>query len=50
MKIEITDVPDGIDVISGLSGTVEIKADQRTVMEYFLEPIMKGFGESLKEK
>ncbi len=50
VKIEITDVPDGISVISGLSGSVEIKTDQRTVMEYFLEPIIKGFGESLKEK
>ena len=50
VKIEITDIPDGISVISGLSGSVEIKTDQRTVMEYFLEPIIKGFGESLKEK
>lgn len=50
VKVEITDVPEGISVISGLSGSVEIKTDQRTVMEYFLEPIIKGFGESLKEK
>lgn len=50
VKIEVTDIPDGISVISGLSGSVEIKTDQRTVMEYFLEPIIKGFGESLKEK
>lgn len=50
VKVEITNVPDGIDVISGLSGSVEIKTDKRTVMEYFLEPIIKGFGESLKEK
>lgn len=49
VKIEVTDVPEGISVISGLSGRVEIKTDQRTVMEYFLEPIIKGFGESLKE-
>ncbi len=49
VKIEVTDIPDGISVISGLSGSVEIKTDQRTVMEYFLEPIIKGFGESLKE-
>lgn len=49
VKIEVTDVPEGISVISGLSGSVEIKTDQRTVMEYFLEPIIKGFGESLKE-
>ncbi len=50
VKIEITDVPDGVNVISGLSGSVEIKTDKRTVIEYFLEPIIKGFGESLKEK
>lgn len=50
VKLEITDVPEGIDIVSGLSGSVEIKTDKRTVMEYFLEPILKGFGESLKEK
>lgn len=50
VKIEVTGVPDSISVISGLSGSVEIKTDKRTVMEYFLEPIIKGFGESLKEK
>lgn len=44
MKLEITDVPDEINVVSGLSGSVEIKTDKRTVMEYFLDPIMKGFG------
>ena len=38
------------NLISGLSGSVEIKTDKRTVMEYFLDPIIKGFGESLKEK
>lgn len=50
VKLEITDVPDGINIVSGLSGSVEIKTDKRTVMEYFLDPIMNGFGESLKEK
>ena len=50
VKLEIKDVPDGINIVSGLSGSVEIKTDKRTVMEYFLDPIMKGFGESLKEK
>ena len=29
---------------------VEIKTGKITVMEYFLEPITKGFGESMKEK
>jgi len=50
VKLNITDYDKGIDIISGLSGTVEIKTAKRTVMEYFLEPIIKGFGESLKEK
>ena len=50
VKIEITDKHDDIDIISGLSGSVEIKTDKRTVMDYFHEPIKKGFGESLKEK
>lgn len=50
VKLEIVDVPDGINIVSGLSGSVEIKTDKHTVMEYFLDPIMKGFGESLKEK
>lgn len=50
VKLEIKDVPDGINIVSGLSGSVEIKTDKRTVMEYFLDPIMKGFGESMKEK
>lgn len=50
VKLEIADVPEGINIVSGLSGSVEIKTDKRTVMEYFLDPIMKGFGESLKEK
>lgn len=50
VKIEMTDENEKIDIISGLSGAVEIKTDKRTVMEYFLDPIIKGFGESLKEK
>lgn len=50
VKLDMDDSNENIDVISGLSGAVEIKTDKRTVMEYFLDPIMKGFGESLKEK
>lgn len=50
VKLEINNNNEDIDMISGLSGTVEIKTDKRTVMEYFLDPIIKGFGESLKEK
>lgn len=50
VKLEIKDGYENINIISGLSGTVEIKTGKRTVMDYFLEPIIKGFGDSLKEK
>ena len=50
VKLKIDDSNENIDIISGLSGVVEIKTNQRTIMEYFLDPIIKGFGESLKEK
>ena len=50
VKLEIDSSNENISVISGLSGIVEIKVDKRTVMDYFLEPIVKGFGESMKEK
>lgn len=50
VKLDMDNSNENINVISGLSGAVEIKTDKRTVMEYFLDPIMKGFGESLKEK
>lgn len=50
VKLDIDGGSENINIISGLSGAVEIKTDKRTVMDYFLEPIVKGFGESLKEK
>lgn len=50
VKLDIDNTNPNVDVMSGLSGSVEIKTDKRTVMEYFLDPIVKGFGESLKVK
>ncbi len=50
VKIKPENVSDSIDMISGLSGSIEIKTDKRTIMRYFLDPIIKGFDESLKEK
>ncbi|MBP2623295.1 HlyD family efflux transporter periplasmic adaptor subunit [Streptococcus oricebi] len=40
----------GIELISGLSGTVEIRTGKRTVLDYFLDPIRDGLDKSLKEK
>lgn len=50
VKLDIDGGNENINIISGLSGAVEVKTDKRTVMDYFLEPIIKGFGDSLKEK
>ena len=50
VKLELDISNEKIHVISGLSGSVEINTGKRTIMDYFLEPIVKGFGESLKEK
>lgn len=50
VKLELVEAGEGIDIISGLSGSAEIKTGRRTVMDYFMEPIVKGFGESMKEK
>ena len=50
VKIELNNNNSNIELISGLSGSVEIKTDKRTVLEYFMDPIIKGFGDSMKEK
>ena len=49
VKIELTDWNENINIMSGLSGSIEIKTGERSIMKYFLDPITKGFGESLKE-
>lgn len=50
VKLELDDSNDNIDIMSGLFGSVEVKIGKQSVMRYFLDPIVKGFGESLKEK
>ena len=50
VKLDVDNTNDKIKVMSGLSGAVEVKIDKRSVMSYFLDPIIKGFGDSLKER
>lgn len=50
VKLDVDDPNEAMEIFSGLSGTVEIKIGKRTIMDYFMEPIIKGFGDSLKEK
>ena len=40
----------GIDLVSGLSGILEIKTDNRSILDYFLDPIRDDLNDSLKEK
>ena len=49
VKLDLENTNPNIRVMSGLSGTVEVKVGKQSVMHYFLDPIMKGFGESLRE-
>ncbi len=50
VKLDVDDSNSNINVMSGLSGSVEVKIGRRSVMRYFLDPIVKGFGDSMKEK
>ena len=52
IKVEIDNgvLNDNINLISGLSGSVEIDIGKRSVLDYFLEPVMQGMRNSLKEK
>ena len=50
VKLDVDDSNPNINVMSGLSGAVEIKIGTQSVMRYFLDPIVKGFGDSMKEK
>ena len=50
VKLDVENSNEKIDIMSGLTGTVEVKVGKRSIMRYFLDPIVKGFGDSLKEK
>lgn len=50
VRLEIVELPENITVISGLQGSIEMKTGKRSILQYFLEPITKGLGESMKEQ
>ncbi len=50
VKLDVDDTNPNINVMSGLSGAVEVKIGKQSIMRYFLDPIVKGFGNSMKEK
>jgi HlyD family secretion protein len=46
---KLRNVPPGFRVIPGMAVTAEIKAGQRTVLSYFLYPLLRGLDESIRE-
>ena len=45
----LSNLPPGADVLPGMTLTAEIKTGTRSVLDYFLEPLMRGMTESLRE-
>ena len=39
-----------VSISPGMNVTVEIKTGKRRVIEYFLNPILRGFNESVRER
>ena len=48
-SVNLYNIPDTFRLIPGMPLTAEIKVGSRSIMAYFLHPIMKGFGESMRE-
>src|SRR6266566_3595989 len=53
-RVEVTatdlrDVPRSFRLIPGMAVTAEIKAGERTILSYFLYPLMRGLDESIRE-
>ena len=49
VEIDKDTLHEDINLLSGLSGTMEINVGQRSVLDYFLEPIIGDIDDSLKE-
>lgn len=47
---EIANENKEIEIFAGLSGSMEIKTGEKTILSYFLEPVLNGFNDMLKEK
>jgi hemolysin D len=53
-RVEVTaadlrDVPRTFHLIPGMAVTAEIKAGERTILSYFLYPLLRGLDESIRE-
>lgn len=48
-KIDLERMPEGAAVIPGMTVSAEIKVGSRSILSFFLWPILRGMGESLRE-
>ena len=53
-RVEVTatdlrDVPRSFRLIPGMAVTAEVKAGERTILSYFLYPLLRGLDESIRE-
>lgn len=48
-KTQLDDMADDARLIPGMTLTAEIKVGKRSVISYFINPITRGFGESIRE-
>ncbi len=46
---DLRDVPKSFRLIPGMAVTAEIKAGDRTILSYFLYPLLRGLDESIRE-
>lgn len=46
---DLTALPEGTSLIPGMTLSAEIKVGSRSVISYFLFPVIRGFGESIRE-
>ncbi|NGZ05934.1 MAG: HlyD family type I secretion periplasmic adaptor subunit [Magnetococcales bacterium] len=48
-RLELEKLPAGTALIPGMTVNAEIKVGQRSVISYFIFPVLRGFGESIRE-
>jgi len=49
LATKLRDVPDGFRLMPGMKVRTEIKIGKRSIITYFLYPIIRAFDESLRE-
>ncbi|MFZ4809338.1 MAG: hypothetical protein ACOYLQ_18955 [Hyphomicrobiaceae bacterium] len=48
-SLELERMPEGARLTPGMTASADIKVGMRSVISYFLTPLIRGFDESLRE-